>query len=144
MINRCVWKVAPENRNCRCCVYNYSCKNVLPEWRDAWPDAERYIKAMEQIVGEPITTKSRRNDLVWARYLVAFQLSKDGYRIQEIANAVGRDRTTILHGLELIGHMEAHPGLYSKELSVWNKFQEMLNSQKSVDYGNQEMVVLHG
>lgn len=133
-MNPCIWKVAPEDRRCKFCIYNLCEKYAPPEAKDASPDADRYARILSELVGEEILTDCRKRPLVWARFFLYFQLFRDGYRHSEIAEAVGRNRSSIIHGIESVREMQRHPWSYDQELCVWDKFEKELSLRKNMNY----------
>ena len=129
-MSNCIWNIPVEDRHCECCVYR-GCEPPHAAERDAAPVAERYVAMMEDLVGLNIISPSRKDSVVWPRFLVMFQLFRDGYSHREIAKAIGRDRTTVIHAINRVRDMLHYPNFYPSEMRIWLKFQELLSLRQN-------------
>lgn len=88
---------------------------------------EYYIDPMSKILGSDMLTRCRDAEYVWARYIVSYQMSLDGYSRPVIGKLMGLDHSTITHGIRRIEEMLAHPCFYVKENKIWQKYREALS-----------------
>lgn len=120
----CIWKVAEEDRHCEYCSYAEGCEK-RPVRRVNLK--EYYIDSMSKILGSDMLTRCRDAEYVWARYIVSYQMSIDGYSRSVIGKLMGLDHSTITHGIRKIEEMLAHPCFYVKENKIWKKYREALS-----------------
>lgn len=74
----------------------------------------------------PIPYEGREPHFVWARTMVAYQMSKEGYHTVEIGRQMMKNRTTIIHLLNKMQDVFALPQMYENELEMWYKFQKQI------------------
>ena len=74
----------------------------------------------------PIPYEDRESHYVWARTMVAYQMSKEGYPTIEIGRQMMKNRTTIIHLLNKMQDVFAHPKMYEDVLLMWYKFQKQI------------------
>lgn len=74
----------------------------------------------------PIPYEGRESHFVWARTMVAYQMSKEGYTTIEIGRQMMKNRTTIIHLLNKMQDVFALPQMYENELEMWYKFQKQI------------------
>ena len=74
----------------------------------------------------PIPYEGRESHYVWARTMVAYQMSKEGYTTIEIGRQMMKNRTTIIHLLNKMQDVFAFPQMYENELEMWYKFQKQI------------------
>lgn len=75
---------------------------------------------------KPIPYEGRESHYVWARTMVAYQMSKEGYTTIEIGRQMMKNRTTIIHLLNKMQDVFALPQMYENELEMWYKFQKQI------------------
>lgn len=143
----CIWKVGKEDRLCEYCSYEGGCEERAFKGVLLWDARARlYVSKMSQICGCDIITRVKRNRVVWARNIVAYQMRRDGYTLMHIADAIRRDHATVVHAEKQVECMLKCPKFYREEYAIWQEFQEAIKSTKDNDYveENSEMVVLPG
>ena len=74
----------------------------------------------------PIPYEGRESHYVWARTMVAYQMSKEGYTTIEIGRQMMKNRTTIIYLLKKMQDVFAFPQMYENELEMWYKFQKQI------------------
>jgi len=143
----CIWKVEAENRLCEYCSYEGGCEERAFKGVLSWDARARfYVSKMSQICGCDIITRVKRNRVVWARNIVAYQMRKDGYTLMHIADAIRRDHATVVHAQKQVESMLKFPKVFGEEYAIWQEFQEAIksiNDSENVEE-NSEMVVLPG
>ena len=75
---------------------------------------------------KPIPYECRESHYVWARTMVAYQMSKEGYTTIEIGRQMMKNRTTIIHLLKKMQDVFAFPQMYEDVLKMWYKFQKQI------------------
>lgn len=75
----------------------------------------------------PIPYESRESHHVWARTMVAYQMSKEGYTTIEIGRQMMKDHSTIIHLRNKMQDVFALPQMYGDVLEMWNKFQKQID-----------------
>ena len=74
----------------------------------------------------PIPYEGRESHYVWARTMVAYQMSKEGYPNIEIGRQMMKNRATIIHLLNKMQDVFALPQMYEDVLEMWYKFQKQI------------------
>ena len=74
----------------------------------------------------PIPFEGRESHYVWARTMVAYQMSKEGYTTIEIGRQMMKNRTTIIHLMKKMQDVFAFPQMYEDVLKMWYKFQKQI------------------
>ena len=74
----------------------------------------------------PIPYEGRESHYVWARTMVAYQMSKEGYSNIEIGRQMMKNRTTIIHLMKKMQDVFAFPQMYEDVLKMWYKFQKQI------------------
>ena len=74
----------------------------------------------------PIPYEDRESHYVWARTMVAYQMSKEGYTTIEIGRQMMKNRTTIIHLLKKMQDVFAFPQMYEDVLELWYRFQKQI------------------
>ena len=74
----------------------------------------------------PIPFEGRESHYVWARTMVAYQMSKEGYPTIEIGRQMMKNRTTIIHLMKKMQDVFAFPQMYEDVLKMWYKFQKQI------------------
>ena len=131
MSKNCVWKVKEEDRNCGYCVIRRWCGVSVRPLASPLVTGKKYIGIAWAVTGEDPLSKSRRPAAVWARNIVAYRMSLDGYTQEAIAPVVGRDRCTVMHCIQRMSDALASPKQYPDEVAYWNMFQERLSLSKT-------------
>lgn len=120
----CIWSCKVEERRCEYCSYRKGCEK--------FPNAERldlkarYVDKMSEIVGMDILTRVRCTTLVWARYMVAYQMRQEGFTTGAIGKLLHMDHSTVTYAVKRINMMFDFPRFYPKELEIWQKYRESL------------------
>lgn len=126
----CVWPVKEEDRKCGYCTIRQWCKSrVYPDTR-ARDIGKKYIALMHEISGTDPLESTRKKLAVWARNIIAYQLSLDGYVQEEIATVIRRDRNTVPHCIKSMEFALNCPRQYPIEIMMWNQFREKIVSLK--------------
>lgn len=86
----------------------------------------RYHKAMFDITGEDCTERTRRRTVVWARNIVAWQMTEDGFTTCQIGARLGIDHSTVSHCRNAVKEMLEYPRYYPEEMAVLRKFKNAI------------------
>lgn len=123
----CIWKCAKKNRRCEYCTYDGGC-----EARDKPDrvDAGEYSSVMSGIIGCDILSNNRRDELVCARALVAYQMRMDGMSFTEIGRMLRRDHATAMYYVEKAKDIFRLQNQYMSIIWIWRRFQKELSLQK--------------
>lgn len=89
----------------------------------------RYHKAMFDITGEDCTERTRRRPVVWARYIVAWQMTEDGFTTCQIGARLGIDHSTVSHCRDAVKEMLEYPRYYPQELAVFRQFKKTIQDE---------------
>lgn len=123
----CVWNVTEEDRLCRYCTRNAHC--VLARKNGVLPSTQ-YLEVMNDLVGEDIRKKGHHTRLAHCRYMVMYQMSRDGFSQDCISRVVQRARCIVPYGKTMVADMLSVPLSYSWEAEIWHKYEETINSMK--------------
>lgn len=120
----CIWNTPVKDRHCEYCSYRGGCEKY--DKLDTRTPKEKYVDSMSDIVGMDILQKSRLSKLVWARYMVAYQMRQDGYSVLSVGRMLGLDHSSVTHCMGRMRMMLDNPRLYDWETRIWMKFQKTL------------------
>lgn len=82
---------------------------------------------MREVSGVDVRSRMDRTAAAtWPRYLFIFIARREGYSQTTIGRAIGRDHSTICLAEKRVNEAFAMPGLYKKEINLYNKFVESL------------------
>ena len=97
----------------------------LPRATDA-NRGETLLQAMADVLGEPVDIDSRRARFVWARTMIAYQLTKEGFTTSEVGEQIGRDHATVSYHNSRMQFVLDHPYAYEDIIDIWKQFQTRL------------------
>lgn len=117
----CIWEIAPEKRHCEFCSYRGGCE-VRPSEDGSREKARRYAEILSVVLGKDIMRRSRKSDVVWARYMLMYQMRMDGYSLSVVGKCAGVDHSTVVHAVKNVTKMLHTPAMYQPETEVWQKF----------------------
>jgi len=126
MEGMCIWQVNEDMRRCEYCSYRGGCEN----YEKVTPISEAcpiYVGIMSGLLGRDILERCRERMLVWARYMVCYQLILDGYSQENIGKWMKMDHSTVCHGKRQVANMLEMPSMYPEEIGLWKKFKELLS-----------------
>lgn len=81
---------------------------------------------MRSILGREIPVNSRLSEFVWARTMVAYQLTTEGYSSNEIARMIHKDHATILYMRNKMQDALHYPNAYKDIIDIWMQFQNKI------------------
>lgn len=84
---------------------------------------------MEEILGEPIPTKSRVTRYVWARTMVAYQLIMEGYSTVEVGKMLNKDHSTVIHLRNKMQDALDYRFAYMDIMIIWDQFQNKISNE---------------
>jgi len=79
-----------------------------------------------EVIGEPVPVNCRVAKYVWARAMVAYQLSKEGFSTIESGLMMGKNHATIIHLRNKMQDAFDYPHAYMDIIELWQKFQNKL------------------
>jgi hypothetical protein len=79
------------------------------------------------IIGEPIPAKSRKPRYVWARTMVAYQLTREGYSSIDAGWMVGKDHASVMYMKSKMEDVFAYPHIYKDIINIWKQFQDRID-----------------
>lgn len=89
---------------------------------------EFLLKKMEEILGEKIPVKSRESRYVWARAMVAYQLTQEGFTTMEVGRMIGKDHSTIIYLRDRMRDALSFRQAYWDIVKIWETFQKKINN----------------
>lgn len=94
-----------------------------------YPISERYdvvLWAAQLAVGKQLCSGRAEEDVL-IRVFTAYRLRLEGYSFGAIGKVMNRDHSTIIHYVrKRMADMTSIPGVYSKELSMYERMTELL------------------
>lgn len=127
-MSECIWKVAAEDRRCRFCTWEGGCARRKARSRVS---RQTYLSVMNDIVGRDICGSQNSWHISHYRFMVAYQMMRDGFSQYEIASLIGKNRTTVSYGISAIRDMLTLPQVYVEEAEVWGKYTKQINDMKN-------------
>lgn len=104
-------------------------KRELAEIRGPIDRSEEYIRVMSELLGVDIMSRSRKNNVVWGRFMIMYCMRKDGLTLMHIGRALGRDHTTVIHGINMVNDMLHMPKMYPEEIRLWQQFLKIIKDE---------------
>lgn len=89
----------------------------------------RYIEVMSGLAGQDIMENSRRATVTWPRYMVMYQLRRDGLTFAKIGEIFGKDHSTAVYAVKAVRNMLDMPGMYPGEVKLWQQFQKIIKDE---------------
>ena len=84
------------------------------------------LQVMGQVIGEPVDLESRHARFAWARAMVAYQLTQEGFSTSEVGEQIGRDHATVSYHNSKMRFILDHPYAYKDIVDIWKQFQNRL------------------
>ena len=92
--------------------------------------SDDYIDIMSELADVDITENSRRVNVSWPRYMVMYQLRKDGLSFAKIGRKFGKDHSTVIHAVKVVDDMLSMPRMYPEEIRLWRQFQQIIKDEQ--------------
>lgn len=70
---------------------------------------------------------SRRDESVYCRTMVAYQLRSEGMSINRVADCIGRHHATVLHMINGMEDIIANPRIFKTEYAQYQQFKSIIN-----------------
>lgn len=83
----------------------------------------KYVNAMNGIIGRNILEPKRDSILVWGRNFVVWQLTQEGFTENQIGKFINMDHSTINHIKGRVREVMEFPAFYKQEIKMWTDFQ---------------------
>ena len=87
---------------------------------------EHLLGLMAEVIGEPVDRHSHKARFAWARTMVAYQLTQEGYSVTDAGVQMGKDHATISNCNNRMRAALAYPGQYRDVIDIWKQFQDRL------------------
>ena len=104
-------------------------RNELRNIEGPVDNCDRYIEIMSELTGLDITVNTRRVAVSWPRYMVMYQMRRDGLTYQKIGDRFGKDHSTAVHAVKAVKDMLDMPGMYPEEIRLWQQFQKIIKDE---------------
>lgn len=85
-----------------------------------------------EVIGEPVPKKSRLAKYVWARTMVVYQLSQEGYSTIETGLMMGKHHATIIHLRNKMRDALDFSFAYPDVMELWQKFQQKVKYYETI------------
>ena len=112
-------------------VREYLSRKINTSWRGYSPlRCSILLGEMAKVMGkERIGYVNREQDDVWARAMVAYQMTKEGYSSTEIGRQMMKDHSTIIHLRNKVRDVFILPQMYGDIIEIWDKFQKRIENE---------------
>ena len=88
------------------------------------------MRVVAEIMGlETIDYFSRDAQSSWARTLVAWQMTREGYKVAEIGRQMMKDHSSVSHMTKRMRDVFSVPTAYKDIVYIWNTFQTKLQDE---------------
>ena len=88
------------------------------------------MRVVAEIMGmQTIDYFSRDAESAWARTLVAWQMTREGYKVAEIGRQMMKDHSSVSHMTKKMRDVFAVPTAYKDIVYIWNSFQTKLQDE---------------
>lgn len=113
-----------------CAALQESIKQERREGRNPNPSrGEILLDYLAEILGEPIPVKTRESRFVWARAMVAYQLTQEGFTTGEAGRMIGKDHSTIIHLRNKMKDALEYAYAFQDIIDIWKQFQNKLQDE---------------
>jgi len=104
---------------------------ILHASTDYRPDIRGRYNALRDTVADiagldGIENRCKSRTYASARFIVMYQLRREGYSLSEIARVMQRHHASVIHGLEIVENMFLVPNAYPYERGIWAELQKRL------------------
>ena len=86
----------------------------------------RYRDAMLTATGVDCMERSRRQPVVWARNIIAFEMMHDGFVHTEIARRLGLSHSQLPYCRERVAGLLQAPRFYDNEITMYHQFKQAI------------------
>ena len=90
---------------------------------------EEYVRVMSDLAGVDVMSNTRREPVSWPRYMVMYQMRKDGLTFKRIGDFFGKNHATVVHGVGVVKDMLTMPRMYPTEIRLWQQFQKSIRHE---------------
>lgn len=87
------------------------------------------LEMIGEILEETIPEDARNPRYVWARAMVVYQLTYEGFTLMEIGNMIGRNHSTIIHLRNKMQDALDYDYAYQDIIDIWKQFQNNLQNE---------------
>lgn len=87
---------------------------------------ERLFQVMEDIIGEPVKDNSKRPTYVWARAMIGYQMTQEGFSQTEVGEQIGRNHASVSYHNAKMRFVLEHPYAYPDIIHIWKQFQKRI------------------
>lgn len=84
------------------------------------------MRYMEEIMGVPIPYVCRESNYVWARAMVAYQMTREGFSTLEIGRMMDKTHATIIHLRDKMRNALKYPIMHQDIIELWTQFQNKI------------------
>ena len=109
-------------------VYEFIGRKLVPGPRKS----DYYLRTMSEVVGFDVMNRSRRNDALWARYIVLYQLLEDGWNTTRAGGVFGLDHSTVSNAKIRVLQMLDMPGMYRHEYELYRDFKHRISGNEGM------------
>lgn len=91
--------------------------------------AWRLVGYIEDIIGRPMKMKSREAVFVWARTILAYQLTEEGFSKASVGRFLGKDHSTVVYMRTRMREAMLMPRAYRDVIDIWKQFQKRIQDE---------------
>ena len=87
------------------------------------------IGQMATLLGEEIPSRSKIARYVWARVMVAYEMTLENYPSTEIGRQMGRDHSTVIYYRNKMKDALDYPHIFPDIIEIWNEFKNTIDHE---------------
>ena len=91
--------------------------------------AGELLCVLENIFGEKLNFDSREKNCAWAKAMISYQMTKEGFTTLEVGRQMGLDHSTIIHNRDKMETALSLSYAYRDIINIWNQFQNYLQNE---------------
>lgn len=85
------------------------------------------LDIMAGVIGRPVVLNSRDGIMAWAKTMVAYELSLEGFPVGEIARILEKDHSTVSAMKARMRDALTYPQYYTDIIDKWTTFQSRIH-----------------
>lgn len=95
------------------------------------------LEIATEVVGDGILSRTKDFNCVMGRRMIAYQMRKEGFSLNQIGRRLNRNHTSVLHMEKMMDDIFRFPGVFKVEEEYWNEFKRKIDAiDKRTDQGS--------
>lgn len=84
---------------------------------------------LENIIGEKLSFDSQRKNCAWAKTMISYQMSQEGFTTLEIGRQMSVKHSTIIHHRDTMQSVLSMPYAYKDMINIWKQFTNQIQNE---------------